>query len=285
MIRAIITDVDGVIVGHTKNVNFPLPHTDVLAALHNIRQKGIPIILCTAKSMNAIKPIIEKSYLNNPHISDGGALIYDPVDNVTVASHLLEKPIIKKIIEFTFSHNIYIEIHTKEKYIIEKRNAGVLSAGHSEIMLEDPEVVENISMSVDISDIMKLVIVCETPEKVQIAKRFFETVGKEITVVWTHHPTMLPSEFAIVTAPGVSKGHAAEEVLKSLRISFEETLGIGDTPGDWKFMERCGYVAVIGDKFLEFIAQAETKGEGKYIVAPSVEENGILHVLKQFSLT
>jgi HAD superfamily hydrolase (TIGR01484 family) len=284
MIKAIITDVDGVIVGHTKNVNFPIPHIAILNALHAIREKNIPIILCTAKSMHAIKPIIEKSYLNNPHISDGGALIYDPVDRVTVAKHLLDVGVARKIIDFSAAHAIYAEVHKEAEYFIAKQDVGYFSEAHGEIMMQGQTVVPNMAPIVDLGNIIKLVVVCKDQEQKKTMHTFLNELENEVTSVWTQAPSMLPAEFVIVTAPGVSKGNAVKEVLANLGIFSNETLGIGDTPGDWKFMEHCGYAGVMGRDFPEFIAQVKTKGEGKYTVAPSVEENGFLEIIKFFNL-
>ena len=49
MIKAIITDIDGVIVGKKHGVNFPLPNDDVIQKLKNLHKTGFPIVLCTAK--------------------------------------------------------------------------------------------------------------------------------------------------------------------------------------------------------------------------------------------
>lgn len=47
MIKAIIADVDGVIVGNRRGVNFPLPNKVVMQKLKDLHKKGIPIVLCT----------------------------------------------------------------------------------------------------------------------------------------------------------------------------------------------------------------------------------------------
>ncbi|HUQ85673.1 MAG TPA: HAD hydrolase family protein [Candidatus Limnocylindrales bacterium] len=59
MIKAIITDVDGVIIGEKIGYNSPHPHSAVLSALKDIRGKGIPVALCTAKPYYAILDIIK----------------------------------------------------------------------------------------------------------------------------------------------------------------------------------------------------------------------------------
>lgn len=81
MIKAIITDVDGVIVGDKKGVNFPLPNERVIERLKAIKKSGIPVILCTGKPTYATEDIIRKAELDNPHITDAGAFIYNPLQN------------------------------------------------------------------------------------------------------------------------------------------------------------------------------------------------------------
>jgi len=44
MIKAIILDVDGVIVGEKIGFNSPYPHPDVINRLKKIRQKGISLV-------------------------------------------------------------------------------------------------------------------------------------------------------------------------------------------------------------------------------------------------
>ena len=91
MIKAIILDVDGVIVGEKIGFNSPFPHPEVIKRLKSIRQKGIPISLCTAKPHYAIHKIIENAELNNLHITNGGGVIIDPIDNFIFVSIILNK--------------------------------------------------------------------------------------------------------------------------------------------------------------------------------------------------
>ena len=94
---------------------------------------------------------------------------------------------------------------------------------------------------------------------------------------------MLPAQFGVITAHGVSKKHGAEEIIEKLGISFDEVLGIGDSKGDFTFLEPCGYNGVVGDnkELQELVAK---KDKNKIFFAPSVEENGILEVFEHFEL-
>lgn len=123
-----------------------------------------------------------------------------------------------------------------------------------------------------------------TPEDMGPLEPFFEGLQKDITRIWTMHPTLLPAQAAIITAHGVSKKNASEEIVKQLGLSFDEVLGIGDTKGDWAFMQLCKYVAVIGDESDELKVLAKEKGDETHFLAPSVEENGVLAALEFFKI-
>jgi hydroxymethylpyrimidine pyrophosphatase-like HAD family hydrolase len=83
-IKAIILDVDGVIIGEKVGFNSPYPNEIVTNAMKTIQNSGIPISLCTAKPHFAIDKIIQDSDLDNVHITDGGGVIIDPIKNIVL---------------------------------------------------------------------------------------------------------------------------------------------------------------------------------------------------------
>ena len=97
MIKAIICDVDGVIVGKKHGVNFPLPNDLVIQRLKALHTKGIPVVFCTGKFQHGIFELVRKANLRNPHITDGGALIINPLDNKIVKEHNLTQNLVQKI--------------------------------------------------------------------------------------------------------------------------------------------------------------------------------------------
>src|SRR5882672_10274025 len=99
MIKAIILDVDGVIIGEKIGYNSPHPHQDVVDVLKKVRENGIAVCLCTAKPYYSISEEIKGSNLHNPHISDAGAVIIDPIDNIIVEKHVLDKALVKDILQ------------------------------------------------------------------------------------------------------------------------------------------------------------------------------------------
>ena len=281
MIKAIITDVDGVIVGKQRGVNFPLPHVDIIAKLQELRQNGVPVVLCTAKFNHAILGIIERARLNNPHITDGGALVIDPLDHKVITQHAISDVAISSLIKELVMNKFYLEVYTPGFYAIQKGMDAVITKGREAVLQEPPRIVDlPYSQELLIGRTIKIQVITSEVEKATV---IFDKHSSNMSYIWTEHPSM-PQKIGVITKKNVSKKSASQEVTESLGLSFDEILGVGDTKGDWNFMNLCKYVAVTGNNSQELKDLAKTKGEGNYFFASSVEENGFLEIMKHFNL-
>ena len=66
--------------------------------LKELQKRGINIHLCTAKPYFAIKQIINDSQLNSLHITDGGGVIINPIDNIIAKKHIINNKVSKHIL-------------------------------------------------------------------------------------------------------------------------------------------------------------------------------------------
>lgn len=285
MIKAIILDIDGVIVGEKIGFNSPNPHTDVLDAMKKIHANGIPIALCTAKPHYAIRSMVQDAGLNNPQITDAGAVIIDPIDNLIIAEHIIEKELVKEVLETCLKHGIYVEVYTTKEYFIQESQVTEMTKKHTHILQTKPQIVSSLvvtSLEQNITKIMPIAFDDKDQERIS---KILEPFSKELSISWGVHRIALPAQFGIITALGSSKKEGAEAVIKNLHISFEEVLGVGDSTSDWSFMQLCGYGATLANGTEELKKLLKSKGEGKYFVSNgSVDENGILEIFKHFSL-
>ncbi|HYK09101.1 MAG TPA: HAD hydrolase family protein [Candidatus Eisenbacteria bacterium] len=284
MIRAIILDIDGVIVGQKIGFNFPSPHEDVLKKLREIKEKGIAIALCTAKPAYAISDIIEGAQLNNPHITDAGAVIINPIDTVIVEKHVIEKDFVKNVLETCLSHNIYVELYTVDEYFIQQNQVGEITEKHKPILRRDPIVVSSLLHELSQQDVVRIMPIAKDEEDKKRVADLLDGYKNTLSISWGLHPSALPLQFGIITSLGSSKKEGAEAVVKNLNLSFEDVLGIGDTTGDWSFMQLCGHVATVENGSSELKDLLRTKGEGKYFIGKSVDENGILDIFNFFQI-
>jgi Cof subfamily protein (haloacid dehalogenase superfamily) len=284
MIRALILDIDGVIVGNKPGYNFPNPHPDVIAALRAIEEHGLPVSLCTAKPAFSIQAIIDTAGLRNPHITNGGAAIIDPISDQVIAEHSIEKTLARDVALFALEHKLYIELYTSDDCYILRSQASELTRKHAEVEQRYPQLVNDIGSFLAEHDVVKIFFVTkDEPEKQHFSEVFLQAFEDKITFSWTIHPTLLPCQLGVVTALGVSKAHGAREVAKSTGIELADTLGVGDTLHDWQFIELCGYGGAMGNASEDLKKLVTSKG-AKSFIGSSVDENGILSILHHFNL-
>jgi hydroxymethylpyrimidine pyrophosphatase-like HAD family hydrolase len=164
-IKSIILDVDGVIVGEKIGFNSPSPHPEIIAALKHIKSKGIPVTLCTAKPHFAIKDIIEAAKLDNLHITDGGGVIIDPIDNVVLKTNVINPEMAKKVIETYISNDVYTEFYTVDEYFIQASQKCNITDQHTHILQQEPKITESIINEVTLSNITKIMPVAKNEDK------------------------------------------------------------------------------------------------------------------------
>lgn len=284
MIRGIILDVDGVIVGSKKGYNWPMPHHDVIAALKELREKGIFVSLCTGKGTFAIKDIVKAAQLNNLHIGDGGAVVMDFLNNEVVEKHCVEKEDAKNILTVLTSCRTYVEVYTVDGYYIGKDTVSDITTKHTEILGREPIIVNSLFNIVSTQEIVKIMPVAKDENEKQEIIAVFAPFADTLSLQWGVHPTAVPLQFGIITAPNISKKHAALTIARHTQIPLEQTLGVGDGMSDWNFMELCGFVGIMGNASEDLKHIAATKGEGNYYIGPSVNENGLLAIFEHFGL-
>lgn len=284
MIQAIILDVDGVIVGEKIGFNSPYPHPGVLARLKEVREKGIPIILCSAKPSYALSEIITKSHLDNSHITDAGALIIDPIDHVILEKKTIDKSLAKEVLQLCLDNNVYVEFYTLSDYFIQETEVSDITTKRTHIVQREPKKVADLVAASFAEDILRIAPISHDEEDKKRVDALLAPYKQRLSIGWGVHPVALPLQFGMVNALHSSKKEAATTVMEKLHISAENVLGVGDSLSDWSFIQLCGYAATLRNGSKEIKELVATKGEGKFFIAPSVGENGIVDILDFFSL-
>jgi len=282
-IKAIILDIDGVIVGEKTGYNFPNPHPEVIRAMRQLQNSGVPIILCTAKPNFAIQNIIEMAHLDNLHITDGGGVVIDPLNHKTLQARFIPTASVLKIVTTLLQNNIYTELYTTSEYVIQESQASQKTTKHQTVIQVPPRQVKDLLDEITWLDVTKIMPIATNPEEQKIVVTLLAPFESVATISWGVHPSILPLQFGIITAPGISKAVAATEIANALKIDIKSILGVGDSKSDWQFISDCGYGAAMGNAQPELKTLVLTKQANGFI-APSVDENGLLAVFKHFEL-
>jgi len=277
MIQGIILDIDGVIIGSIPGVNSPRPHPEVIEALSNIRKSWLFISLCTAKPQFAIYDIIEVCGLNNLHITDGGWVIIDPLDEETLRVFNIDEGIANEVIDLFISKGVYTEFYTQDDYFIQSNQRSAITEDHYKVLQKYPKEVDRY----DWERVTKIMPIARDKKEKDKIVQLFEPFTDKLTLSWWFHPVVNPLEFGIVTARGISKSYAAKQIADREGVSMEHLLGVGDSTSDWQFIQNCGY------KVAMWNASQELKDlvlDAGWFVASDVDENGILEVFEHFGL-
>jgi len=280
VIKAIIADVDGVMVGKREGVNFPLPHMNVVGALRAVAADGIPVVLCSAKFHRALDGIIHQARLNNPHITDGGALIINPLGDKKIIEQIaIDKAVIS---QYLAANAAYTELYSADAYFVPKGEDPEFMAKRARLLQMEPTLVDSLNEVNAAETIIKIISYADDEFDIPRVEAQVKRLGKEVNYIWSHHPFIMPRQPCVMTAPGVSKEHAARDVARYLGVSFNQILGIGDSSADWSFVRLCGYAGVVGSNG-ELIKLALTKGHKTYL-GKSVDDHGLLDILGHFGL-
>src|SRR5215213_8024198 len=190
-------DVDGVIVGKKRGVNFPLPNPIVIQKLKELSQKGIPVILCTAKFNYAIHGIIKSAELKNPHITDGGALIIDLLADKIIKKSVFNKKLAENVAKNCLAENIYLETYGIENYFLQKFQINNFTQNRAELLQKDPQMVDSLIEQIDQSDIIKFIGFVEQEEnKIKIEKALYD-FRTDVNLMWSAHPAFPHMKFGI----------------------------------------------------------------------------------------
>lgn len=282
MVKLIVLDVDGVIVGHKHGVNFPYPNKKVFEALKKVRQTGIPVVLCSGKYFPAIEPIIHQAHLNNPHITDSGSLIIDPLENKTISSFYINKDLVSDILNTCAQNNIHAEVFSENGHYLQKNIPDEFVKRRTLIVQKDPILVDSLAEEAKKHQVIRLVALSFNENDREKIEASLKRYNKLLKLVWSMHPSTKPWEYYLITALNASKANALTKITQELDIPLNQALGVGDTLGDWEFMNLCGYVATMADASDQLKELVKSKKEGKHLIAPSVDEDGILKIFSYF---
>lgn len=258
MIKAVFFDIDGTLVSF-KTHKVPQSTVD---ALSELRQKGIKVIIATARLLKQIDNLGDLQF--DGMITVNGSYCIDTQNNV-IAEHFIPKTDLESLVDY-------------EKNILHFSYAFLTDAGTFVNCIDDK--VKQISeltnspypTACDLSDMvnekvfqLKLYVDKETELKIMS-----ETLQNCESSRWHEN-------FANVNVGGINKSVGVDEFLKYYNISKSETMAFGDGGNDIEMLQHAGIGIAMGN------ANDEVKDIADYVTT-SVDEDGIANALCHFGL-
>lgn len=282
MIRAVVLDVDGVIVGTKSGVNFPNPSDRVSNVLKQLNESGIAVSFLSAKTAFAVANNIKSAGIDSIHISDGGAVLYNPIQN-KIFHELTVAPSDIRTLLASLTPEVYIHLFSANGcYVEEKHFSNPFTQVYTKVVARTPTAVKSFSQVVDTEHITKINVYAFSDRERKQLDSTIKKLNIQISFSWASNPS-LPGYVCVITAKGVSKRSGVEALAGQLGIGLHEILAVGDTAHDWDFISVCGYKGIMGNATEELKAKANFDEEHTFL-GGHVDEDGILDILKHFKL-
>lgn len=282
MIKAIILDIDGVIIGSKKGVNFPHPSKKVQKVLKKIHDGGVPVSFITAKPTFSAAENIKTVGIDNPHIADNGGTLFNPIKNQIIHSTSIPKKDILKLLS-VLPAKTYVNLFSIKDYYLQKSLKNTFTSRYTKIVEVMPKLTIDLKKVAKNEDIPKINIVAFSDKEKDLLNGIVEKMDGNFSFRWTTHPFISPIRVIVISAKKASKHSGLEMLAKNLKIPTKNFLAVGDTLSDWDFIKVCGYRAAMANAEHD-LKEKINKSDPKQTIGGDVNRDGIIDIFKYFRL-
>jgi len=265
MFKLVALDVDGTLLNSHHELT-----PAVAQAIREAQALGIHIVLATGKQYSAIMPLIEQLELTAPQITSHGALVTDPVQNVMLHQQCIPLEPGRKAIALGAELGVTMVIAGHGKTFAAAHNADIdymLTYGDPV-----PQILSDLTLALEPAPTHLMALAYKRDALYAEAYQRFKTeLDGQLSV------SLSSPYYVEFLHPQASKGLALAAVCGQLDIDREYVLAVGDSFNDLSMFEFAG-MAVAMDN-----AHSDVKKHAN-IVAPSNNDDGVAHMLRQFVL-
>jgi len=256
MIKLVVTDVDGTIVGNSK-MNLNPEYYDVIRAL---TAKGIQVVIASGRQYESIRKIMEPVQDLVWYIADSGATI--KTDKGFENTGEIPHDILRRcIIDVRNIPNMTYFLSTSNKAYVPEINTPMYDSLTYELCYLT-EYVENLD-SVPEYPISKLTLFREVDVEYY--------AYKYLSPRWEDKLHMAKSGEMWIDCllPGINKATALKVIMEHLGVTRYEVLATGDNQNDIEMVKMVGKGLAVANAHPDLIAVADA-------IIPSYEEDGVL---------
>lgn len=220
-----------------------------MEAISSLMKRGVPVSVASGRNINQAASVIESLGIADPCMLSNGAIIYDPSTKKILESTPIDKESLKQIYEIVKGD--------VQKFIIctPYDEHSYTSEGYGE-------------------QVVGLFVEKLTKEK---AEYYVQELGK-IPMLSVHSSDKAfdgHTYFVSINEVTATKQRALLHLLHRLRLPAEEVVAVGDGENDLPMIIAAGMGVAMGN------AGEGLKSIADYI-APSVDEDGLVHVIEKF---
>lgn len=288
MYKLIAIDIDGTLLNSFGEVSDKNKQ-----AIQQALEKNIEIVLTSGRMPKAILPIADEIKSNKYLISGNGASIYDIQKGKTIYNNYMSKNKVLEIIDICEKNTMFYNIYTNNSILTKALSYNVLFY-HNENK-KNPEdkkikihIIDNMYdyiKNYTEDDLLKITI-CDSDKMIfdSIINKL-KTV-RDIDVLDVGHMSKKnikhgTDDFEIsyfyteITNKNVNKWTAIEELIKTLKITKEEVIAIGDNINDKEMIQNAGAGIATGN------SSPVVKEIADNVVSTN-DENGVAEAIEKY---
>ncbi len=229
MIRLILTDVDGTLIGEGSRI-----HPRVLTALETARSANLHLGICTGRPEYSLARDYAKIVSEfGVHIFQNGAHA-GKLDGTVVHQSLLPPAAFLELVQFSRQSGIALEVYTA---------SGCFAEVQTEISLEHQRLIQLAVTQTDVLQIPEPIIRVQwvvTPRQYPIVEAAMQNIAG-ISFSSAGTPDLPNHIYTSVTRMGTNKLEAAAAVAKYYGITLNEVMMVGDGENDLEILAGVGY--------------------------------------------
>ena len=262
MIRLLLSDVDGTLVGSDKSLA-----ESSIAAVRALHEAGVAFAVTSGRPPRGMAMLVDPLSLSTPLAAFNGGLLVEPGMNVleerTIPAHL-----VPTTLELLERFGLSIWVYRGADWLV-RDPEGPHVARESHTVQFQPTVVADFFES---SNVAKIVGVSDDYDAVAAAETLaHERLGEHVAA------SRSQPYYLDVTHPQANKGAVVRFLAERYDISTDEIATIGDMPNDVLMFAHSGLSIAMGN------AHREVQRAARHVTTTN-DEDGFAHAVERFIL-
>ena len=263
-IRLVVSDIDGTLVNHAKQLT-----PRARAAIVALERAGIGFTVTTARPPVGLRPVYAMLGLKVTAAAINGGVIVDGAFNI-LEEKLLDADVARRAVAFLRGRGIEPWLFTDTHWYI-RDPGGDNVALETRTIAQDPVVVEDFGPEL-YGHVLKVIGSCNDHALLARCETDLQGDLKDRAIA-----TRSQAYYLDVTNPGAHKGEAVKSLARAFGVPVSAVLTIGDGTNDIPMLEAAGFGVAMGNGSEAVKAAADA-------VTDDCENDGFAKAIERYAL-